>query len=404
MPEDTGTEVIERTFREDSGRAVATLIRLFGDVDVAEEAVQDAFEIAAQRWKQDGIPPSPAGWIITTARRRAIDRVRREAKRNDRHSQAAVLFATEDGEEVGPVQDDQLRLMFTCCHPSLAAQSRVALTLKLIAGLTTEQIARGFLVSETTMAQRLVRAKTKIRDAHIPYRIPRDAELPERLRSVLAVVYLVYNEGYLASGGDAVDRDELRVEAIRLARLVTDLMPDEPEAQGLLALLLLSESRAPARLTIDQRLVRLAEQDRSLWNRQLINEGQEIVRQCLQRNQPGPYQLQAAIAAVHCDASSAAETDWPQVVALYDHLYALTPNPIVALNRAIALAEVDGPARALEIIDELDLESYYLLHAARGDLLQRLGESERATASFERAMSLTENPAEKLLLRERLSS
>ena len=404
MPDDTDTEVIERTFREDSGRAVATLIRLFGDVDVAEEAVQDAFEVASQRWKVDGIPPSPAGWIITTARRRAIDRVRRESKRNDRHREAAVLFASGDGEEVGPVQDDQLRLIFTCCHPSLAAQSRVALTLKLIAGLTTEQIARGFLVSETTMAQRLVRAKTKIRDAHIPYRIPRDAELPQRLRSVLAVVYLVYNEGYLASGGDAVDRDELRIEAIRLARLVADLMPDEPEAQGLLALLLLTESRAPARLTIDQRLVRLAEQDRSLWNSELINEGQAIVRRCLQRNQPGPYQLQAAIAAVHCDASSAAETDWPQVVALYDHLYAMTPNPIVALNRAIAVAEVDGPARALEIVDELDLEPYYLWHAARGDLLQRLGESERATASFERAISLTENPAEQLLLRERLSS
>jgi RNA polymerase sigma-70 factor (ECF subfamily) len=398
----TDAEVIERTFREDSGRAVATLIRLFGDVDVAEEAVQDAFVVASERWRVDGIPPSPAGWIVTTARHRAIDRVRRESKRNDRHRQSAVLFASADAEEVGPVKDDQLRLIFTCCHPALAAQSQVALTLKLIAGLTTEQIARGFLVSESTMAQRLVRAKAKIRDAHIPYRIPRDAELPERLRSVLAVVYLVYNEGYLATGGDAVDRQELRREAIRLARQVAELMPDEPEALGLLALLLLNDSRAPARLTLDQQWIRLADQDRSLWDRELIDEGQAIVRSCLKRNQPGPYQVQAAIAAVHSDALTADATDWPQIVALYDHLYAMTPNPIVALNRAIAVAEVDGPSTALEIIDELDLRSYYLWYAFRGDLLQRLGENERAASSFEQAMSLTENPAEQLLLRERL--
>ena len=393
---------VERVFRQDYGRAVATLTRLLGDIGLAEEAVQDAFAVALDTWPRDGIPPSPTGWIVTTARNRAIDRLRREASRNDRHAQAALLYAQDQPQEVGAVRDDRLRLVFTCCHPALAPAAQVALTLRLIAGLTTPEIARAFLVPEATMAQRIVRAKAKIRDARIPYRVPQDADLPDRLRSVLAVVYLVFNEGYLSSGSTSVDRPDLADEAIRLGRLLAELMPDEPEAVGLLALMLLTQSRRPARIAADGSLVRLPDQDRTLWDRALIDEGQTLVRACLRRNQPGAYQVQAAIAAVHTDAPSEADTDWVQVLALYDHLQAIAPTPVVALNRAIALAEVDGPEPALRVVNGLGLDDYHLLHAVRGDLLHRLGHDEESRAAYDAAISLTANPAERdLLVRRR---
>ena len=367
---------IERVFRADYGRAVATLTRLLGDIGLAEEAVQDAFTVALDRWPRDGVPPSPTGWIVTTARNRAIDRFRREATRMDRYQQAALLLQRDEPDEEVTVPDDRLRLVFTCCHPALATDAQVALTLRLIAGLETREIARAFLVAEKTMAQRLVRAKNKIRAAHIPYRVPDDAELPDRLRPVLAVVYLVFNEGYVASDGDTAVRDDLTAEAIRLGRLLVELMPDEPEVLGLLALMLLTESRRRARVTPDGDLVRLVDQDRTLWDVSLISEGQAMVRICLRRNSPGPYQLQAAIAAVHSDAMSIASTDWNQVLALYDQLYAVAPTSVVALNRAVALAEVVGPATALATIDELDLGNYHLWHATRADLHVGLHETE----------------------------
>jgi RNA polymerase sigma-70 factor (ECF subfamily) len=386
--------VVGRIFREESGRSIAALIRAFGDIDLAEDAVQEAFAVALRRWASDGLPPNPRGWITTTARNRAIDHLRRDARGQELLNEAAVLMPESDDfsqpEETTPVQDDRLSLIFTCCHPALSTDAQVALTLRLLGGLTTREVARSFLVCEPTMATRLARAKRKIKAARIPYRVPEEHELPDRLRPVLAVIYLIYTAGQTSQG-----EPPLCAEAIRLARILATLMPDEPEVAGLLALLLLTESRRASRIRPDGSLALLGEQDRSRWDRSLIEEGKGIVRACLRRNQPGPYQLQAAINAVHADAPTIDQTDWSQIIALYDHLLAVAPTPIVALNRAIAIGEVQGAATALALVDELDLDNYHPFHATRADLLRRLNRNTEAAAAYERAAAMAPTEAER---------
>jgi RNA polymerase sigma-70 factor (ECF subfamily) len=386
---------IDGVYRAEYGRCVATLVRLLGDINLAEEAVQDAFAVALTKW--DTLPPNPGAWIVTTARNRAIDRLRRESTRAARHAEALLLHRQDEPEEVGPVKDDQLRLIFTCCHPALAPDARTALTLRLLGGLDVPEIARSYLVPEATIAQRIVRAKKKIRDAGIPYRVPAGEELPDRLPPVLTVLYLMFNEGYAATSGSLI-RTDLCAEAIRLARELAALMPDEPEVVGLLALLLLSEARRPARLGATGELVLLPDQDRSLWNRALIAEGHDLVRRCLRRGRPGPYQIQAAINAVHTDGAA---TDWSQVLALYDQLQTLAPTPIVALNRAVAVAEVHGPAMALAALENVRLPGYHLLPATRADLLVRLGREAEAAAAYDEAIALAGNDTERSFLRTR---
>ena len=390
---------VERVFREAYGQAVATLIRTFGDITLAEDAVQDSFVVASDRWRRDGIPPNPEGWIVTTARNRAIDDLRRSARGRELYEQLAVVTTTSpepnlEEREDGPVSDDRLRLIFTCCHPALRPEHRVALTLRLLGGLSVQEVARSFLVSESAMAKRLVRAKYKIKAANIPYRVPNDSDLPSRLASVLSVVYLIYNTGL-----DGPDRGSLRSEAIRLASALVELMPDEPEAAGLLALMLLSEARAPAR-TIGGELVLLRDQDRTAWDRSMIDEGQALVRTCIRRGRPGAYQLQAAIQAVHADAESFEATDWPRIVALYDRLYSVMPTPVVALNRAIAIAETEGPNGALKMLDAIapDLDGYHLFHAARGAMLRRVEQRDAAQTAFERAAQLAPTGADRRFL------
>jgi RNA polymerase sigma-70 factor (ECF subfamily) len=396
---DVGRGDVARVFREEYGRAVAVLVRHLGDIDLAEEAVQEAFEAAVRRWPETGLPPSPAGWIVTTARNRAIDRHRRESTRDARHAEAVALHVPDVREEEGPVRDDRLRLMFTCCHPSLGTGAQVALTLRLLGGLTTAEIAHLFLVPEPTIAQRLVRAKNKIRKARIPYRVPQEADLPDRLNAVLAVLYLIFTEGYTASAGDALVRADLCAEAIRLGRQLAELMPDEPEALGLLGLMLLVESRREARTAADGSLVPLAAQDTTRWDDDLAEQGRDLVRRCLRRGRPGPYQVQAAIQAVHSEPP----TDWRQVVTLYDHLLRLTPTSMVALNRAVAVAEVEGPATALGLVDALRgaLGDHHLFHATRADLLRRLGRTDEAAAAYADGATRARNSVERDFLDRR---
>jgi RNA polymerase sigma-70 factor, ECF subfamily len=373
---------------------VATLARQFGDLDVAEEMAAEAFAAAVEHWPADGVPPSPGAWLTVTARRKAIDRVRREARRGEKHKEALML--SDAPEPLGAIDDDRLRLVFTCCHPALAMEARVALTLRMVGGLTVAEIARAFLVQEAAMGRRITRAKVKIKEAGIPYRVPSREDLPARVTGVLAVLYLIFNEGYLASGPESeAVRGDLTAEAIRLARLVRDLMPADGEAAGLLALMLLTEARRPARLSATGELVTLGEQDRGAWDRGLIAEGHALVRARLASGQaPGRYQVLAAVNAVHTDAPDVRGTDWSQVLALYDQLARLDPSPIVRLNRAIAVAELDGPEVALAEVDGLPLQGYRAFHSTRADLLRRLGRSRESRAAYDQAIGLAGNAAE----------
>jgi RNA polymerase sigma-70 factor (ECF subfamily) len=392
------TEALEQAHREDWARVVASLARRFGDLDIAEEAAAEAFATAVERWPADGVPPNPGGWLTTTATRKAIDRIRRENKRHDKHRDALMLTDDSPPEPVGAIDDDRLRLLFTCCHPALAPEARVALTLRMVGGLTVPEIARGFLVQEATMGQRITRAKAKIAAARIPYRVPSARDLPSRVAGVLAVLYLVFNEGYLATGPDADPvRPDLTGEAIRLTRLTRTLLPDDGEVTGLLALMLLTEARRPARVSADGSLVPLAEQDRDTWDGTLVDEGHRLVRERLASGDPpGRYQLLAAINAVHTDARTFRDTDWSQVVALYDQLVRLDRSPVVALNRAIAVAEVDGPDVALPTVDRLAdaLDGYHAFHATRAELLRRLDRRAESRAAYDRAIALAGNSAE----------
>lgn len=396
------TDELDRVFREEYGRVVASLARRFGDLDIAEDAASEAVLTAVEKWPVDGIPPNPGGWLTTTAGNRAIDKLRREAKRDAKYQ--AALMITDDSPQhpTGPVVDDRLRLMYTCCHPALSPEARVALTLRMLGGLTVGEIARAFLVQETTMAQRITRAKAKIKAARIPFRVPDASDVTDRLGGILAVLYLIFNEGYLSGSNEPI-RGELTDEAIRLTRLLRQLVPDNAEVAGLLALMLLIDARRAARTAAGE-LVTLDEQDRSRWNRDLIGEGHQLVRACLHRAmtddapRPGQYVLLAAINAVHTDAADARDTDWTQILKLYDQLHAVAPTPIVALNRAVAVGEVDGPALALALVDRLDLATYHAWHAARADLLRRLGRSADAAAAYDAAIAATNNPAERAYL------